>query len=51
MKDSFFLEHELLPEDIEAAYRICMELQKEGKLEVKIDRKNKFVRWELKENG
>jgi len=50
MKDSFFLEHESLPKAIEAAYRICMKLQEEGKLEVKIDQKNKFVRWELKEN-
>lgn len=52
MKDSFFLECNSLPEEIEAAYRICMKLQRENKLKVKIirEKSEKLVSWELIED-
>lgn len=51
IRGSEFLEHsETLGEEIEAAYRIVMELQKRNLLKVKIDRRAKdpLIIWELK---
>ena len=52
IRGSEFLEHsKTLGEEIEAAYRIVMELQQRNLLKVKIDRRVKdlpLIIWELK---
>ncbi len=50
IRGSAFLEHPIMGEKIEAAYRIVIELQEKGLLNVKIDRKDgekSFIRWEI----
>ena len=50
IKGSAFLNHPIIDERIEAAYRIVMELQERGILKAKIIRKKgeeAFVQWEI----
>ena len=50
IKGSAFLNHPIIDERIEAAYRIVMELQKRGILKVTINRKageESFIQWEI----
>ena len=50
IRGSAFLEHPIMGEKIEAAYKIVMELQEKGLLNVKIDRKDgeeSFIQWEI----
>ena len=50
IKGSAFLNHPIIDERIEAAYRIVMELQKRGILTVKINHKEgeeSFIQWEI----
>ena len=50
IRGSSFLNHPIIDEKIEAAYKIIMELQKRGLLEVKIFRKSgeePLIQWEI----
>ena len=50
IRGSSFLDHPVMNENIEAAYKIVMELQERGLLEVKIDRKEgeePLILWEI----
>ena len=50
IRGSSFLEHPIMDKNIEAAYKIVMELQERGLLKVKIIRKEgkeSFILWEI----